>query len=110
MWPGLNSVTDLVTHILPPLEGRDFKVFMDRRYGSPELFIKLLEKKFYPVGTVVKICKNMPKVFEKSPKKGEVINRRKGQLLATKWKDKRNVYILSTADRAEMVETGGRAG
>ena len=102
-----NSVTDLVTRILQPFEGKNFKVFMDRRYSSPELFTKLLEKKFYPVGTVVKSRKNMPKAFEKSLKKGEVINRRKGQLLATKWKDKRDVYILSTADRAEMLETGG---
>lgn len=33
----------------------------------------------------------------------------KGQILAIKWKDKRDVYVLSTADKSEMVPIEGRA-
>ena len=101
-----NSVTDLVLRLLEPFEGRNFRVYMDRRYSSPDLFAKLLEKKFYPVGTVMKSRKNLPKAFKKNLKKGEFINRRKGQLLATKWKDKRDAYVLSTTDKATMMQTG----
>lgn len=34
-----NSVTDLILRLLVPYEGKNFRMFMDRRYLSPELFI-----------------------------------------------------------------------
>lgn len=107
-----NTVMELVQRLLSQFEGRNFRVFMDRRYSSPELFHKLMEKQFFPVGTVMKSRKNLPHVFDdKKLKTGEVINRRKGQLLAIKWKDKRDVFMLSTMDKAAMVETeAGRGG
>lgn len=100
-----NAVDDLVLRLLAPFEGHNYRVFMDRRYSSPDLFTKLLEKKFYPVGTVMKNRRNLPKAFEKKLKTGEVMFRRKRQLLALKWKDKRDVYLLATTDKAEMVES-----
>ena len=98
-----NTVVELVQRILTPFQNQNHKVFMDRRYSSPLLFQSLLEKGFYPVGTVVKSRKNLPKAFEKRLKAGETVNRRKEQLLAVKWKDKRDVSILSTVDKEVMI-------
>ena len=101
-----NTVDDLVLRMLEPFKDKNFLVFMDRRYSSPNLFTKLRQKGFYPVGTVMKSRRGLPKSFTRKLRKGQIINRRKGDMLALKWKDKRDVFLLTTADRAEMVETG----
>lgn len=101
-----NTVKELVNRLLEPFEGNNYKIFMDRRYSSPDLFVQLLEKGFYPVGTVMKNRRNMPKRFKVVRlKRGEFVNRRKGKLLATRWKDKRDVFMLSTIHKAVMVDT-----
>lgn len=101
-----NTVKDLVLRMLAPFEGKNFKVFMDRRYSSPELFEELRRKGFYPTGTVMKSRRGLPKSFGRKLKPGEILNRRKGDLMAIKWRDKRDVFILSTSDKAEMIVTG----
>ena len=101
-----NTVKDLVIRMLQPFEGRNYKVFMDRRYTSPELFDELVRRGFYPTGTVMKNRRGLSKVFTRKLRPGEVLHRSRGKLLAIKWKDKRDVFVLSTADKAAMIETG----
>lgn len=101
-----NTVTDLVIRMLSPFQGKNFKVFMDRRYSSPNLFTQLRAQGFYPVGTVMKNRRGLPKCFTQKLTKGETLFRRKGDVLALKWKDKRDVFLLSSTDKAVMVQTG----
>lgn len=104
---GNNKVDEVVCRLLQPFEGKNHRVFMDRHYSSPSLFKQLLEKGFYPVGTVMSNRKHLPKEFSTTKlKKGEKITRvSNGNILATKWKDKRDVYTLSTIDDDVMVNT-----
>jgi hypothetical protein len=101
-----NDVHSLVTRLLTPFEGKNYRVYMDRRYSSPTLFEDLLSKGFYPVGTVMSNRRNLPKVFKAKLQVGQVITRRKAQLMALKWRDRRDVLMLSSVSRNEMVATG----
>ena len=95
---GNNKVDVIVCRLLQPFEKKSHRVFMDRHYSSPTLFKQLLEKEFYPVGTVMSNRKYLPKEFSATDplKKGEKIARiGNGNILATKWKDKRDVLTLS---------------
>ncbi|XP_049938751.1 piggyBac transposable element-derived protein 4-like [Schistocerca serialis cubense] len=76
-------------------------VYLDRFYSSPELFQQLAEKGTGAVGTVNKSRKGLPKdLVSAKLKKGEMSFRRKDNVLAMKWKDKRDVYTLSTRHQA----------
>ena len=103
-----NTVKDLVIRLLEDLGDKHHSVYMDRRYSSPELFQALLDRVFYPVGTVMKSRKHLPKAFDAAGRlaAGEKVTRRKGQLLALRWKEKRDVYILSTTVPDTMENTG----
>ena len=49
---GDNTVDALVTRFLLLFKEKNHRVGMDRRYSSPTVFKTLLERGFYPVGTV----------------------------------------------------------
>ena len=80
-------------------------VYFDNYYNSPELIEKLLERKTHGCGTVRKDCWGLPKAVSKAKltKRGETVFCRKGNLLALKWKDKRDVYILTGIHKADSV-------
>ena len=81
---------------------KGYTLFLDNWYSSPYLFLKLHQKKTNVIGTVRKDRKNMPKDIQK---KSESVYRSSNNLLVMRWKDKRDVYILSTKhENAEMVE------
>ena len=102
---GDNTVDALVTQLHEPFKEKSHRVFMDRRYSSPTLFKTLLERGFYPVGTVQANRKHLPKEFKDGLKKGQRIARVANNILVTKWKDNRDVFILSTLDSDIMVDT-----
>ena len=85
-------------------------VYMDNYYSSPELFMELYWKNTYATGTVRKGRKGLPNAVSnpcvKKLKKGEVVYRRSGPMLALKWCDKRCVYVISTIHSAQMVSNG----
>lgn len=60
----------------------------------------MLDKGFFPVGTVMKSSSDLPVVFAATKlKPREIVCRRKGQLLAMKWRDKRNVFVLGNKEK-----------
>ncbi|EFN82711.1 PiggyBac transposable element-derived protein 4, partial [Harpegnathos saltator] len=72
---------------------------------SPHLYNLLHEKeKTNAFGTVRKNRKDMPKMEEKL-KGGECTNRSTHNLLALKWRDKKDVWMLSTSHSDDFVET-----
>ena len=90
------------------LLGKGHHVYMDNYYSSPELFWELHFKETYACGTCRSNRKNMPESVTKAKlkKKGECVFRRNGPLLCLKWKEKKDVTMLSTVHEAIFVETG----
>ncbi|XP_053987416.1 piggyBac transposable element-derived protein 4-like [Hylaeus volcanicus] len=72
-------------------------LFLDSWCSSPNLYIKLHEKKVNVVGTVSKNREDMPKDLSlKKLKKGEFETQSCNGLLALKLRDKKDIYLLST--------------
>jgi hypothetical protein len=71
---------------------------MDNYFTSPVLFDDLFQRKINACGTVRHDRRGMPKdIGPKSlkMKKGDIVTRVRGNLRAVRWKDKRDVYILT---------------
>lgn len=80
---------------------------MDNYYTSPELFSELDLLNTYACGTVRTNRKGVPKAFSavKRMKQGDGIFRRKGNLLAVKFHDKRDIHMLTTFHEAKLLVT-----
>ena len=77
--------------------------FFENYFSSPELCKELLYRDLYACGMVRPHRKGLPKAVTSKKiklKKGEVIYRRKENILCLRWFDKRNVIMLSTKHRA----------
>lgn len=106
-----NAITEVVMNLLDSLAGKGHTLFTDRYYTSPTLAAKLENVQTALVGTVQKNRIGMPRAL-RNPilQKGEQIFRRKGNVLVLCWKDKREVYMLSTKHKATMVTYNDRRG
>ena len=79
-------------------------VYFDNYYNSPDLIDLLYKRKTHACGTVRKIQKSLPiAVTQAKLKQGETVFCHKNNLLALKWMDKREVYILSGLHKATNV-------
>ena len=80
-------------------------VYLDNFYNSVPLAEKLLRRKTYIVGTLREQRIGNPKNLLKTKlKKGEAVWRRKGKVVVTKWKDKRDVRMISSMHKHAMKE------
>ena len=71
-------------------------VYFDNYYNSPDLIDLLHNRKTHVCGTVRKNQKSLPLALTQAElKQGETVFYCKNNLLALKWMDKREVYILS---------------
>ena len=76
-------------------------VYFDNYYNSPDLIDLLHKRKTHACGTVRKNQKSLPlAVIQAKLKQGETVFHCKNNLLALKWMDKREVYILSGLHKA----------
>lgn len=100
----------VVLEVAQPILKKGYTLYMDNWYSSPQLFLKLLEQDTNVVGTVRKNRKHMPKELASLKlKKGEAKMLSSHGLLALRWKDKKDVYMLSTKhSNIDLVETGKR--
>ncbi|PNF34265.1 hypothetical protein B7P43_G16895 [Cryptotermes secundus] len=85
-------------------------VYMDNFYSSPDLFQRLVQRTTCAVGTVKIMRKGMPIDLKKKLKKGEVVSAKCGKLVALKWKDKRDVSVLTTKHSDEMQPVSQKGG
>lgn len=95
---------DVVVSLLLPYLNKGHTIYLDNWYSSPELFLWLHEKCTNAVGTVRKNRKHLPPLPDKL-KKGEIQFKSCGTLLALKWMDNKEVWMLSTVNGPEFVET-----
>ena len=93
--------TSSVLSLIDGLLGKGYCVTMDNFYTSPELFEVLIQNKTDAYGTVRSNRRNLPPDFPKEKlKKGEVAAWQKGKMIALKWKDKKDVCLISTVHNA----------
>ncbi|XP_054282844.1 piggyBac transposable element-derived protein 4-like [Macrosteles quadrilineatus] len=72
-------------------------LYIDNWYSSPGLCKRVLERKTHVVGTVNLERINMPEEFDSANLEiGQAIRRSKDGILAVKWKDRKDVHVLST--------------
>ena len=70
---------------------------MDKFYNSPALAQRLKTLKTYCVGTLRLSRKDVPeRVKEKKLEKGELVAQHSGPVSVLKWKDKKEVTMIST--------------
>jgi len=98
----------VVFDLLPEwLQGKGYRVYMDRYYSSPELYRDLHAVKIGACGTVMGNRKGMPQsVTSAKLKKGEMVSASQPPLLAVKWHDKRDLLMLSTLHLPTRTNTG----
>lgn len=91
----LGQSSAVVTTLIEPYLNRGHSLFVDNYYSSPKLFSFLHNRKTNACGTVRKNRKHLPKL-EKKLKIGETESSHTNSLLAIKWLDRREVYMLTT--------------
>lgn len=98
----------IVQHLASHILNKGYTLFIDNWYSSPNIFEYLLENDTNVIGTVKCNRKNMPKDLPTLKlKKGEFAARSSHGLLALKWIDRKDVYMLSTKHASvEMCDTG----
>ena len=106
MLPNLTYTESLVSNLVSPYENKGYSLFTDRFYTSPNLFYHLWrDKQMNATGTVMARRKNFPPALKtKRLQRGEkkVYSTVDNVMGAVKWKDKRDVYMLSTDYRSNM--------
>jgi hypothetical protein len=98
----------VVLELANPFLEKGYTLYLDNWYSSPNLFLELNRRKTNVLGTVRSNRRNMPKdLVNIKLKKGEVATQSSRGLLALKWKDKKDVYFLSSKHKnANMTDTG----
>ncbi|XP_023234619.1 piggyBac transposable element-derived protein 4-like [Centruroides sculpturatus] len=107
-----NTAASVVKRLVDPLSNKGHTVYVDWFYTSISLAEYLSEVDTGMVGKVMKTRKGLPTALKEAKlKKEEQTFRRKNNILAIRWKDKRDVYMISTRhassskERVNMVKT-----
>lgn len=99
---GLGKSGSVVSTMLESYLGKGHILYVDNWYTSPSLFHFLHENMTGACGTVKANRKFMPKYPPKFVK-GEVIHKQaNNNILSLKWKDKREVHLLTTVHEPKM--------
>jgi len=99
-----NSIIPLYSRLLKQYFDKGHTIYMDRFYTSPMVLEYLWDNKTNGVGTVMANRKGLPKdtVVNVKLKKGEMAFGRNGPQICIKWKDTRDVLVMSTCHSADM--------
>ena len=102
--PGVsNKPLDICLRRLEPLSNRGHTLYVDSRYCNPELCHTLAAENTAVVGTVRANRIGMPKDLVQQPMQtGDSDFRRKNEVLRVRWKDRRDVFMLTTKQLPEM--------
>jgi len=103
--PSLGISGAVVNTLIKPYLKKGHKLFIDNWYTSPSLAMFLYKKKTNVTGTVRKNRKGMPKLTSKL-EVGQTESQHTTTMLATRWKDRRDVYMLTTQFENKMITIG----
>ena len=104
---GLGITGDIVAHFLQPFFFKGHVMWIDNWYSSPQLAEFLHDRDTGVCGTVKSNRKGMPVLNEKL-EKNEVQVAHTETWLAIKWKDKKDVHIITSIHELEFASTGKR--
>lgn len=106
----LNVGSKIVLELSEPYLDCGRTLYVDNWYTSIELAESLNDRQTHLVGTLRANRKSNPKdVTQKKLKRGEVVSMRSfSNILVLKWKDKRDLYMLSTKHNSEMISIDHR--
>lgn len=95
--PSISKTQNLVLRLMQPYLMKGHTLFMDNYYNSVDLSKKLLYYQTHSVGTLRSNRKRNPKqVTGRKLKKGEHFWMRQRKVYVSKWKDKRDVLLITT--------------
>lgn len=101
--------TKSVMTLIHDLKGQGYTLATDNYYTSPELAELLIQNRTDICGTLKKNRKGLPNRLKTSSiKKGEIIGFQKGKMCAMKWKDKKELFMLSTFHSLDMVQINSK--
>lgn len=100
--PVLGITGEVVMKLMRPYLYKGHSLYTDNFYTSPSLSLHLFERQTNSCGTVRPNRKGMPKLKPKLDK-GETSWQSSDKLLALKWKDRRDVYMLTTMHENEII-------
>lgn len=101
----IGKSADIVMTLLHPYLEKGHTLITDNWYTSPHLYNVLHKHKTNAFGTVRKNRKDMPH-FEGKLTKGQFDYRCTNNLLALKWRDRKDVWMLSSAHEPKMIKSG----
>lgn len=89
--------SQVVMTLMRPLLNKGYCLTMDNFYNSPQLADLLISKQTDVYGTLRATRKEVPKELKnKKLNKGEIIAYQRGKVTVLKWKDKKDVALIST--------------
>lgn len=98
-----NTGVAIVKRLMSNLSNKGHTLYTDQFYTSIELAEELEAMKTGLVGTMRKNRKGIPpSVLESRLSEGDQVFRRKNNILVVRWRDKRDVIVLSTRHTSEM--------
>ena len=104
-----SSVKGIVVELMENYLYKGHELYVDRYYTSIPLFQELYAKYTLAVGTCQITRRGMPKTFlDQNIPRGDVLACRQGPILALKWRDRRDVVVLSTKHTSEMTTVSVR--
>ncbi|XP_068098218.1 piggyBac transposable element-derived protein 4-like [Hyperolius riggenbachi] len=95
--PYMGTNGKVVWDLISPFLNNGYHLYVDNYYTSIPLFKHLFSQKTLACGTLRTNRKGLPQsLIKKRLEKGETENLRSEEMLLVKYKDKREVYVLST--------------
>jgi hypothetical protein len=94
----MSATHGTVFELVRRVEGLGHELYMDSYFSSPALFDDLFRRKINCCGTVLNDRRGMPKDISSramKAKKGDIITQVRGNQSIVRWKDKRDVYVLT---------------
>ncbi|XP_071053828.1 piggyBac transposable element-derived protein 4-like [Onthophagus taurus] len=105
-WP---MSSQIVLSLMEPLLNLGYCVTTDNFYTSPQLADFLAQRKTDSYGTMRMNRQEVPKeIREKKLKKGEITAFQRGKVMVLKWRDKKDVCMLSTVHNSARETTKKR--
>lgn len=95
--------SQVVINLAQPLFDKGYCLTMDNFYNSPQLADFLISKKTDVYGTLRLNRKGVPATLKTTKlRKGEITGFQRGKVTVMKWKDKKDVSLLSTVHSLQM--------
>nr|CAI5817199.1 unnamed protein product [Callosobruchus analis] len=105
------KLESVVLRLMKPFLMKGHELFMDNFYNSYQLSEKLLTLKTHTTGTLRSNRKGNPReLVNRKLKKGDHFWCRRKQVYVSKWRDKRDVLVITTRNHPRLITTKNRYG